>query len=101
MMLKDKTFKVEYTEQALFNAQEIVAYLKRSFSAREVKAFYNHLAEFEKIIIKYPNLFKKSNKMNIRRAVLSKELSVFYSIELDTITILAIIDIRWDENTHI
>ncbi len=96
-MLKSSSYSVEYTEQALFNAREIVAYLSSSFSQKEVSAFYKYLADFEKLIIKYPNLFKKSRKINSRRAVLSKELSVFYTVEVNKIIVLAIFDNRWDE----
>jgi hypothetical protein len=56
------------------------------------------LNDFEKIISEYPTLYSESPKKKIRRAVLSKALSIYYSINKNKITIVAIIDNRWEEN---
>lgn len=54
---------VEYTSQALFNATEIVAYLRNTFSQAEVDNFYQSLSDFENITSLYPNLYSESHKV--------------------------------------
>jgi hypothetical protein len=100
-MAEKKKLVIEYSKQSLTNAKEIVAYLKWKFTDKEVYKFYQALSDFEKIISVYPTLYSESSKMKIRRAVLSKVLSVFYSINKNKISIIAIFDNRWDESSRL
>lgn len=88
---------VEYTSQALFNATEIVAYLRNKFSQAEIDNFYQSLSDFENITSLYPNLYPESHKVKIRKAVLSKVLSVYYTKKNNKIIVIAILDNRWDD----
>ncbi len=88
-------YSIEYSEQALKNAIEISDYISKNFSEKEVKRFFVALLNFEKRIVVYPLLYPSSKQINARRAVLSKELSLFYTIKLKTIFVLTIIDNRW------
>jgi plasmid stabilization system protein ParE len=97
-MTDKKRLSIEYSKQSLNNAKEIVAYLKLKFSDREVNKFYQALEDFERIISLYPTLYSESQKIKVRRAVLSRVLSVYYSINEDKISIIAIFDNRWDES---
>jgi plasmid stabilization system protein ParE len=96
-MAEKKNLSVEYSKQSLENAKEIVSYLQKNFSEKEVTNFYKVLADFEKIIILYPTIYSESKKKKFRRAVLSKVLSVYYSVKKNKISIIAIFDNRWDE----
>ena len=96
-MAEKKKLIVEYSKQSLENAKEIVSYLRQKFTEKEVTNFYKALYDFEKIIILYPTLYSESQKKRIRRAVLSKVLTVYYSINKNKIAIIAIFDNRWDE----
>jgi hypothetical protein len=96
-MADKKKLIVEYSSQSLENAKEIVSYLQKNFSQNEVTNFYKVLADFEKIIILYPTIYSESKKKKFRRAVLSKVLSVYYSVKKNKISIIAIFDNRWDE----
>lgn len=88
---------IVYTDIALANASSIKKYLFHKFSAKEVDIFYSLLQSFEMATISFPKLYPKTNKKkNIRRAVLSKVLSVFYRIQNSNIEVLAIIDNRCD-----
>jgi hypothetical protein len=100
-MAEKEDFIVQYSKQSLENAKEIVSYLLKKFSEKEVNRFYKDLNDFEKIIIIYPTLYLESQKKRIRRAVLSKVLSVYYSINKNKISIIAIFDNRWDETSKI
>jgi hypothetical protein len=79
-MAEKISFTVEYSKQSVENAKEIVSYLQKKFTEKEVNNFYKALGDFEKIISLYPTLYSASQKKRIRRAVLSKVLSVYYSI---------------------
>lgn len=77
-MTNKNRLAIEYSGQSLNNAKEIVAYLKLKFSEKEVKKFYQALEDFERIISLYPTLYSESPGTKIRRAVLSRVLSVYY-----------------------
>ena len=96
-MAKNNKLNIEYSVQSLLNAKEIVNYLLSKFTEKEVNNFYKSLYDFENIVSIYPTLYAKSNKKKIRRAILSKVLSVYYFIQKDKISIVAIFDNRWDE----
>jgi hypothetical protein len=100
-MAEKISFTVEYSKQSVENAKEIVSYLQKKFTEKEVNNFYKALSDFEKIISLYPTLYSASQKKRIRRAVLSKVLSVYYSINKNKISIIAIFDNRWDETRKI
>ena len=100
-MADKKKLIVAYSRQSLENAKEIVSYLQTNFSEKEVTNFYKVLADFENIIILYPTIYSQSKKKKYRRAVLSKVLSVYYSVKKNKISILAIFDNRWDEKSKI
>jgi hypothetical protein len=96
-MTKKRKLVVDYSQQSLKNAKEIVAYLKLKFSEKEVNNFFQTLNDFENIVSIFPTLYSESQKKKVRKAVLSKVLSVFYSIKRNKISIIAIFDNRWDE----
>ena len=96
--MPDKTVStVLWTDRALRNASSIKKYLEINFSTREVENFYSLLHAFEIAISAFPNLYPKSKiKRRIRRAVLSKVLSVYYRISKNRIEVLALLDNRCD-----
>jgi len=100
-MAEKKNLSVEYSKQSLANAKEIVSYLQKNFSEKEVTNFYKVLADFENIIMLYPTIYSESKKKKFRRAVLSKVLSVYYSVKKNKVSIIAIFDNRWDETSKI
>ena len=100
-MADKKKLIVQYSRLSLENAKEIVSYLQTNFSEKEVTNFYKVLTDFENIIILYPTIYSESKKKKFRRAVLSKVLSVYYSVKKNKISIIAIFDNRWDEKSKI
>jgi plasmid stabilization system protein ParE len=96
-MNNSKIEEVLYSERALQNALSIKHYLIHHFSDKEVNIFFSLLQSFEAVILKFPKLYAAtSSKNNIRRAVLSKQLSVFYRINKSNIEVLAMLDNRCD-----
>lgn len=91
-MAKELIYKVQYTNRSIKDALAIKNYLLYKFTDKEVDNFYHMLGVFESLVLKFPHLYPQSHgSTNIRRAVLSKQLSVFY---IDTIKIIAILDNR-------
>ena len=73
---------VDWTNRAISDSLAIKKYLLKEFSQKEIDHFYKLLESFEKIIISYPKLYPQSTKnKKVRRAVLSKELSVFINYQ--------------------
>ena len=96
-MVDNSIYNIHYTNRALSDAKIIKSYLLYNFTQKEVDNFYRMLGVFEGIVSKFPELYAKSSKgRNVRRAVLSKQLAVFYTIRKDTIQIVAILDNRMD-----
>ena len=86
---------VYWTDRSISNSSDIKQYLLRDFSQKEVNNFYTLLESFEKIILLFPKLYPKSLKnKNVHRAVLSKQLSVFYILKKDHIVVVAVLDNR-------
>jgi plasmid stabilization system protein ParE len=96
-MPKSKVASIVWSNKSLQNAASIKAYLENNFSVKEVELFYSLLESFEIVVCAYPELYPQSEiKKNIRRAVLSKELSAFYRTYKKRIEVLALIDNRCD-----
>ena len=94
-MDENSLFFVKYTPRSHKDADTIKGYLLDKFTQREVDNFYGLLTSFEKAVITFPESFPVTvPRKNIRRAVLSKQLSVFYRIRKMRISIIAILDNR-------
>ena len=76
--MPDNSKKIFYTKIALEDSIEIINYLKSRFSANEVTNYLKILKSFEKSIAKFPKLYPSNSTNNVRRAVLHKNLSVYY-----------------------
>ncbi len=94
-MNEDISLSIYWTERSISDSFAIKKYLQRDFSQKEIDNFYKLLESFEKVVITFPKLYPKSStNKNIHRAVLSKQLSVFYSLTKGRINILAVLDNR-------
>ena len=92
-----ETLPIIYSPRSLADAVIIKNFILSKFTQREVDNFYKMLASFEKVVTTFPHLYPKiSSSRNVRRAVLSKQLSVFYNVSNSEISIAAILDNRMD-----
>ena len=88
-------FEVYWTDTAFNNASKIKNYLSKNFSEKEVAVFYSLLAAFESVVSAFPYLYPSTNNnIGIRRAVLNRNLSVFYRIHKNRVDVLAAFDNR-------
>ena len=98
-MAEELSYKILYTRRSLKDALAIKEYLLYKFTEKEVENFYHMLGVFEKLVLQFPHLYPQSpGSKNIRRAVLSRQLSVFYIDTKKTLKIIAILDNRMSTN---
>ena len=89
---------VEWTDRALRNTNSIRKYLLSRFSETEVLNFENLLREFVKNVSIFPSLYPQSQKQpDLRKAVLHRNTSVFYSHKNNKIIVVAIQDNRQEK----
>ena len=92
-------FEIFWTKESLTNLEDILDYLISAWSQREVVNFKSKLSKQLKLISKYPLLFPASQiNPNLRKAVLSKQTTVFYKIQDKHIYIIYLFDTRQNPN---
>jgi hypothetical protein len=93
--MDNKHISILWSGRAIKGTLIIKEYLQLKFSQREINNFYLLLESFEKRVVLNPKLYPKSTKNSkFHRAVLSKQLSIFYNVSEKTIKVIAIIDNR-------
>lgn len=71
--------------------------MQSEFSKKQIDAFIQLLTSFELAVSVSPNLYPASiARKDIRRAVLNKNLSVFYRVSKEKIEVLFVQDNRCD-----
>jgi plasmid stabilization system protein ParE len=94
-MIEDVPLTIRYSERALANIREIKKYLLYHFTQKEVENLHGMLRDFENVIIIFPELYPPIiNGKKMRRAVLNKKLSVFYTFSKKFILIASVLDNR-------
>ncbi len=97
--MAETNLSVTWTDRSLSDSQTIRNYLQYYFSKKEIDNYYKLLESFEKIVPVFPTLYPRTKKnKGIRRAVLSKQLSVFYKTTKETIVVIAILDNRMNDS---
>ena len=90
-------YKIQWTERATFDLQNIIDYLLYKWTEREVKNFVRKLDKRLELISVNPRLFPKTSKRrNVRRSVLTKHTIIYYETSTDTIRIVTLFDPRQD-----
>ena len=75
-------YKIFWTEEAIRNLEEIVNYLLSRWTQKEVNNFKLKLSRQIDLIGNNPKLFPISTfQPRLRKAVLSKQTSIFYEIK--------------------
>ena len=98
-MYEDNLLPVIWTDNAHETSLLIKEYLSYKFTQREIDNFYKKLTVFENIVKIFPLLYSVINKnTQVRRAVLSKQLSVFYIYSDNQIEVISVLDNRMDNS---
>lgn len=75
-------YKLNWSEEAVSNLEEIIEHLTENWTAREVDNFKQSLGRQLNLIIDNPFLFPASEHLpKLRKAVLSKQTTVFYEVK--------------------
>ncbi len=79
-------YKIFWTEEALKNLDEIMEYLRVNWSQKEIDNFKIKLSKQIKLIQRFPGMFPVSTyNPRLRKAVLSKQTTIFYEIKMNMI----------------
>lgn len=84
-------YKIIWTNEAINNLEEILNYLNENWSKREVDNFKRKLSNQIELIGLFPTMFPVSSyNIKLRKAVLSKQTTIFYQINDKTINLVFI-----------
>ena len=84
-------YKIFWTEEAIRNLDEIIEYLHFKWTQREVDNFKAKLSKQIDLIHQNPYLFPVSSfQPRLRKAVLSKQTTIFYEVKDQTIYLVYI-----------
>jgi len=86
--------KVVWSSEAVENLEKIIAYLEEKWSEKEIKKFIKKLEKQISVIKKQPLSFPKSQLIEARKSVLSKQTIIYYKVFEDVIYIVTIFDNR-------
>lgn len=90
-------YKIFWTDEALENLEEILDYLTNNWTQREVDNFKKILSRQVSLIEKYPKIFPVSNyRPGLRKAILSKQTTVFYKLSGQIIYIVYLFNSKRD-----
>ena len=82
----DSDYKILWTDEAIRNLETILDYLKCNWTQKEIDKFKKKLGRQIELIEKNPRLFPASRyKSRLRKAVLSKQTTIFYELSGDMI----------------
>jgi plasmid stabilization system protein ParE len=87
-------YKIIWLSHAQQRYREIIGYLEKDWSQKEVENFVRFTNDLIGQIEINPLLFKKISKSGLRQAVLTKHNLILYRIENDQIQLLTIFDTR-------
>jgi len=89
------TYKLIWSDEALINLKSIINYLEQRWTKREIKKFSQLLNRQLELIENNPHLFAESDKSkDLRKAVLSRQTTIYYRIINFEIHIITLFDNR-------
>lgn len=89
------TYKIVWSDEALSNLKHIISYLEEYWTVREINKFALLLDRQLFRIENNPLLFPKSeHKRDIRKSVLSRQITIYYGIYNFEIRIFTLFDNR-------
>ena len=93
------TYKIIWSEEAINGLKKTVSYLEQKWTQKELYNFSRLLEKQLNIIKENPAIFPFSNrKKGVRKSVLSKQTSIYYKTDGDSIYILSVFDNKQNPN---
>lgn len=90
------TLEVRWTNEAEFTFDHIVTYIRDNWGSNASERFIIKTRKLLNSISRQPFLFPESGVDNVRKAVITKQSSVFYEIYPDNILLIFFWDNRQD-----
>ncbi len=91
----ENTYKIVWSDEALSNLKNILSYLEDNWTPKEIKKFAIILDRQLVRIQNNPRLFPESTiYVNIRKSVLTKQVSIYYRIKEYDVELISLFDNR-------
>lgn len=91
----DEEYRLIWSLESSKQVASIKNYLSENWGHEAVKDFLSKLKLFEKLVTQYPKLYPASTrKPNLRKAVITKQQSIIYTIDNKIIRVITVIDNR-------
>ena len=75
-------FDILWSKESKLQFDRIVLYLREEWTEKEVDKFVKQIKNFERMVVKFPEIYAESKKKEgLRKAVLSKHSSVIYKVD--------------------
>ena len=90
-------YKLFWSKESISNLESILSYLESEWTDREIASFKRKLSKQLELIEKNPRLFPVSDvQPRLRKAVLSKQTTIFYELKEYEIHIAYLFSNRMD-----
>ena len=85
--------KIRWTEEATNNLENIIDYLETNWTQKELKKFFQKFEKQLLLLSLFPEAYPVSlKKKRIHRCVLTKNLTIFYTVKENNLELLSIFD---------
>ncbi|MCO6484072.1 MAG: type II toxin-antitoxin system RelE/ParE family toxin [Flavobacteriales bacterium] len=87
--------KVEWTPEAIRQAEAILTYVRESWGDRIAGRFISLLKGFELLVLQFPHGYPASPvRPELRMATIHKNVKIIYRVDADRILVVTVLDTR-------
>ncbi len=90
---------VIWSDRAKISYFEVIEFILKKWTVREVRKFDDKTKKIISLIEKSPEMFPTSKKKNIRKCVLTKQTSLYYTITDEKVFLVTFWDNRRNPKT--
>ncbi|WP_421977049.1 type II toxin-antitoxin system RelE/ParE family toxin [Roseivirga seohaensis] len=87
-------YSVKWLPEAEITYAMVIEYLEENWTANEINSFLNRTDEVISFISRNPKQYLYSKKKEVYRAVVTKQISLYYRVKLKEIELLVFWDSR-------
>jgi len=85
---------VVWSEEAVENLSKTLHYLEENWTEKEIRKFAVKIEKLISIIEIHPDSFPEAAKSNVRKAVLTRQVTLYYYVDNNVIYIITLFDSR-------
>ena len=95
------TYKIVWTDHAFAELKEIITYLESNWTSKEISRLFKKIEKSLAQIVRNPSMYPKTDRReSVRRAVLTRQLTLYYKTDNNYIYILSLFDNRRNPKTR-